>query len=590
MKKSMRGACLWKTRVAGAFLLFCGSIPLSAAMLTGSFSPVATGSNVDLTLAGKIDWVHWGLGTASSINRKWGVPGLISDFSSVGTGSVDIYQYSDNYNGYTWHDGWPVVGATNTTTGVWAYQVYPPTLAGSGFQFTVPAATNQCVLQVFVGTFAARGKFVAKLSDGSAPDYTDTSLENATNGPGVVYAVTYQANSNGPNLIVEWTLDQRVAGTNSSTANVTLQAAALTAAGADNPPLATLTQPADHSAYQAPANISINASAHDFDGTVTNLDFYANNLKLGQAATGPYNFTWSSAPIERYSITAVATDNGGASRSSMPVEVFVYGTGGTLSGSVSEPPAAVDLTAEGTADWTHWGQGTNGGFDYRADVPRQISNFTALGTNTVQPYADNFTAFSWSNGTPTLTSTGTTTGVFITGVTNGFSLSAPADTNSRTLRVYVGCYGAQGLFEAYLSDLSAAPYIDSSVSSTYGNDYAVYALNYAAASAGQRLIIEYHTLELFDYDYGNVTLQSATLQGEITSVPVPVHLVEPKMLGSDFVFSFMTQSNLTYVVEYADQLPATNWLTLLTLPGTGALTSVTNQAATRQRFYQVQTQ
>jgi len=62
------------------------------------------------------------------------------------------------------------------------------------------------------------------------------------------------------------------------------------------------------------------------------------------------------------------------------------------------------------------------------------------------------------------------------------------------------------------------------------------------------------------------------------------------MLGSDFVFSFMTQSNVTYAVEYADQLPATNWLTLLTLPGTGTMTSVTNQAATRQRFYRVQTQ
>ena len=245
MKKLIRGACRRKTQVAGAFLLFCVSIPLSAAMLTGSFSPIATGSNVDLTLAGKIDWIHWGLNNASSINPKWGVPGLISDLTSVGTGVVDIYQYSDNYNSYTWHDGWPVAGETNTTTGVWAYQVYPPTLTGVGFQFTVPATTNQCVLQVFVGTFAARGKFVTKLSDGSAPDYTDTSLENATNGPGVVYAVTYQANSNGPNLIVEWTLDQRVSGTNSSTANVTLQAAALTAAGADNPPLATLTRPAD---------------------------------------------------------------------------------------------------------------------------------------------------------------------------------------------------------------------------------------------------------------------------------------------------------------------------------------------------------
>src|SRR5260370_16526554 len=98
------------------------------------------------------------------------------------------------------------------------------------------------------------------MTDGSVAQYTDTSLENAENGPGGVYNVTYQANSNGPNLIVEWTLDQRVAGTNSPTANVTLQAAALTAAGADNPPFPILINPTHSSAYPPPGHLSINPS------------------------------------------------------------------------------------------------------------------------------------------------------------------------------------------------------------------------------------------------------------------------------------------------------------------------------------------
>src|SRR5215472_14711976 len=220
-------------------LLSCGICPLPAALLTGSFSPIATGSNVDLTVAGKSDWIHWGFYTETSFNRKSGVTGLIPDFTTAGTGQVDLYQYSDNYNGYTWYDGWPLVSATNTTTGVWAYQAYPPTLTGAGFRLTLPATTNECTLQLFVGTFAARGKLVAKFSDGSAAQYSDTSLENASNGPGGVYNLTYQANSNGPDLIVEWTLSQRVAS--NSTANVTLQAAALTIAGADNPPFPVLT-------------------------------------------------------------------------------------------------------------------------------------------------------------------------------------------------------------------------------------------------------------------------------------------------------------------------------------------------------------
>ncbi len=577
--------------LAVAMLLWWDSDALAAGTLTGSVSPVTTGSNVDLTIAGKSDWIHWGLYTATSLNRKSGVASQISDFSVIGTGVVDVYQYSNNYNGYTWHDGWPTVSITNTTNGVWAYQAYPVNLTGGGFQITTPADSTQRVLQVFVGAFAARGKFHATLSDASASPYLDTSLFNASNGPGAVYTLTYAANTNGQNLSVQWTLDQRAPGPDSTTANVTLQAATLTEAGADNPPFVTLTSPVDQGAFAAPAEITLNASAQDFDGTVTNVAFYAGANKLGQSADSPYSFTWVGAPIGHYFLTALATDDGGASRSSVPVEIFVYGGGGRLDGSVAGPPQAVDLTAEGTADWAHWGLATNTSFDYKKLVPRQISNFTPLGTNAVQRYADNFTSFSWADGTPTLSTNGTTTGVFITGITNGFTLTAPADTNSRTLQVYVGGYGAQAIFESYLSDLSAPPYTDTSVSSTYDNDYALYTLSYAAASAGQKLRVIYHVLTLFDYDFGNVTLQAAALQGTIPTVSLPVHLTNALFQGSDFVFSFPTETSFSYAIQSADSLPSTNWTTLSVLSGTGATVTVTNQnTGAGQRYYRVQTQ
>src|SRR6266542_2035426 len=94
---------IWKSLLVWA--LACGGGWHSlAGTITGSFSPIATGSNVDLSIAGKTDWVHWGLVTESSLNRKWGVTPLISDYTVLGTGSVFVYQYSDNNNGYTWHD------------------------------------------------------------------------------------------------------------------------------------------------------------------------------------------------------------------------------------------------------------------------------------------------------------------------------------------------------------------------------------------------------------------------------------------------------------------------------------------------------
>ncbi len=558
--------------------------------ISGSFTPIPTGANVDLTLAGKTDWVHWGLFTDTSVNRKFGVPAQISDFSLVANPLTTVlaYQYSDNYSGYTWYDGWPITNVTNTTAGVWAYQAFPlnPASTGFGFQITVPADTTTRTLQLYVGTYDAQGQLKATLSDGGLP-YTDTSLSNTGNGPGGVYSLSYRANSPNQTLTVQWTLYQRAAGSNSPQANVTLQAAALSSANANNPPLASLSAPPDQSSFSTPATINLDANAQDFDGIVTNVAFYAGTTLLGQRTASPYTNSWNNAPVGHYYLTAVATDNGGAARSSVPVEVFVYGSGGSLTGSVANPPASVDLTGEGTADWIHWGLLTNTSVDRKSGVVAQISNLAVLGTNALQRYADNYTGFSWSDGSPNASANNSTTGIFITGLTNGFSLTAPADATLRTLRVYVGCYGAQGAFEAYLDDLSAAPYFDDSTSSQYGNDYAVYELNYTAVSAGRKLNIVYHTLNLLDFDYGNVTIQAATLAGG-SSLPAPVYLLNPRMLGADFVMSFQTQAGHTYTVMHADSLPAGSWGTLTNLAGTGGLVTVTNvQPTSTQRYYRV---
>src|SRR5262249_5467448 len=152
----------------------------------------------------------------------------------------------------------------------------------------------------------------------------------------------------------------------------------------------------------------------------------------------------------------------------------------------------------------------------KAGVPQQISDFTAFGTNLVQRYADNFTAYSWSDGTPTPSATNTTTGVFITGITNGFQIHVPADPNSHRLNVHLSIYGAQGNFQAFLSDFSATAFTDTSLSNVFDNSYAEYTLDYAAASPGQSLIIQYPSLTLFDQEFGNVTLQAAALVGAIS--------------------------------------------------------------------------
>ncbi|HXI54287.1 MAG TPA: Ig-like domain-containing protein [Candidatus Saccharimonadales bacterium] len=481
-----------------------------AATLTGSFVSIARGAVVDLTAEGPLDWVHWGLYTEASLDRKANVVEQISDLSLVAPSNFFgfAYQFGDNWAGYSWSDGTPDVSVTDTTTGVYVVGM------NHGFQLSVPAGTTVKTIKVYVGAYGATGKFQASLSDNSAPAYLDSSLSNAANGPNGMYLISFAGRSAGSRLIIKWT----VAGMLDPVyGNVTIQSATLTSANANNPPFVDVTSPTENATFTAGGNIALAANAVDFDGSIAKVEFFQGATKLGEDSTSPFSLSWTGVPAGKYSIWARATDDRGASSSSEPVDIFVNTSGGTISGSVSKPPTLptlVNLTTEGTADWVHWGTRTNGGLlDRKAGVVTQIGDYTAIGNGTVDRFADNYTGFSWSDGTPTATASATTTGVFIPGLTNGFELSLPADTTTRTVKVYVGLYAAKGNFQAWLSDYSAKAYADTSLSNFFGNGYGAYTLNYRAASAGQTLTVHFTAKEAYDPDFANVTLQSVTLVG-----------------------------------------------------------------------------
>jgi hypothetical protein len=253
------------------------------------------------------------------------------------------------------------------------------------------------------------------------------------------------------------------------------------------------------------------------------------------------------------------------------------------------PPAlasAVDLTAQGTSDWSHWGLATNSLFNHKAGVVQQIRDFTKIGAYPLSLYADNYTRFSWNDGTPTVSTNNVTRGVFTTGVTNGFEFTVPADTTSRTLKVYVGLYGARGNFQAWLSDYSGAAFTDMTLSNSFDNAYGVYTLTYAAASAGQKLNVRYRSLNLFDQDYGNVTLQAATL---VVNSGGNIVLENPAWSAGNFSFSFASQSGRAYEVQVTDDLSSGSWKALMNVTGDGSSLMVTDRnASVPGRAYRVQ--
>lgn len=97
------------------------------------------------------------------------------------------------------------------------------------------------------------------------------------------------------------------------------------------PPLVKISTPASGSTFYTPANIPICANAYDLDGYVATVEFFAGTNSLGirtnnpMAANplNPFCLIWSNAPAGTYALTAVATDNGGASTTSEAVNINV---------------------------------------------------------------------------------------------------------------------------------------------------------------------------------------------------------------------------------------------------------------------------
>jgi RHS repeat-associated protein len=74
---------------------------------------------------------------------------------------------------------------------------------------------------------------------------------------------------------------------------------------------------------QAPAAITLTANAADSDGTIAKVDFYNGSTLLQTITQSPFTTTWGNVAAGTYTLTAVATDNNGASTTSTPITVTV---------------------------------------------------------------------------------------------------------------------------------------------------------------------------------------------------------------------------------------------------------------------------
>lgn len=114
-------------------------------------------------------------------------------------------------------------------------------------------------------------------------------------------------------------------------------------------PAVSITAPANEESFNTGSDITITVDAFDTDGSVSLVEFFQGNVKLGEDATAPYSLIWNDVPEGDYTLTAIATDNEGATTKSLGVEIFsgiqyTLTTSTTGEGSISLNPAGGSYT------------------------------------------------------------------------------------------------------------------------------------------------------------------------------------------------------------------------------------------------------
>jgi lysozyme family protein len=130
------------------------------------------------------------------------------------------------------------------------------------------------------------------------------------------YSFTWSNVAAGSYSLTARAFDNAGASTTSSAVNISVGAA-------NQPPTVSITSPSSGAVFTAPASVVINATAADANGTVSRVEFYNGQTKLGEDLTSPYSYNWSNVAAGSYSLTAKAFDNAGASTTSSVVNVTV---------------------------------------------------------------------------------------------------------------------------------------------------------------------------------------------------------------------------------------------------------------------------
>jgi chitodextrinase len=225
------------------------------------------------------------------------------------------------------------------------------------------------------------GSAISLAANATDADGTITQVEFKVDGVSVgvdataPYTASYTGAIGSHTLTATATDDQ--GGVTTATINITVSA---------NPaPTCAITAPTNGANLITGDLVNITANATD-NVSVASVQFFVDGTSIGTDATAPYAATWT-AVLGSHSITAIATDNLGATTTSTAVGVTVLNNvppscsiTAPSAGSLYTAPAAVNITATATD-----GDGSIASVGFYV-------NGSLVGTDNTSPYS-----FSWTS-------------------------------------------------------------------------------------------------------------------------------------------------------------------------------------------------
>lgn len=221
------------------FITAAASLNSAAALastLSASYTELTSGTTVDLTATGTLDWIKFGNGENNStsflnttkIGNPVFLPATLAPLGTAPSGSVSLIAFTGQQNlNFTWtngnfgmYNGSGPVDTVVTETIVPAVDSYP---IGLGATFQATASANPRVMDVYVQGFDANMLITATLSDGTTVSQVVSPTQNPPSDPTNDYALgDYQITYSGDGQLLTVSVvaqDPRTNGSHAAFAN-----------------------------------------------------------------------------------------------------------------------------------------------------------------------------------------------------------------------------------------------------------------------------------------------------------------------------------------------------------------------------------